>query len=146
MYVFDEKPTLEDLTHHGVKGQKWGIRKAADLPNAGYSSSTRADDHITFGTSGVKRINRRMNAGKTHAKAVALEIGRSAAIRAGATATFSVAALLALHGNTLASEVAKRAETNRGRAAAANVVGLLDKASATPFAKKSHGAFKITTL
>jgi hypothetical protein len=27
-YSYDEKPSLEDLAHHGVKGMHWGVRKA----------------------------------------------------------------------------------------------------------------------
>lgn len=27
-YSYEEKPSLEDLSHHGVKGMHWGVKKA----------------------------------------------------------------------------------------------------------------------
>jgi hypothetical protein len=53
-----EKPELEDLVHHGVKGMKWGKRKArpttADIKSARigqdarYRQLQRAEDHLNL--------------------------------------------------------------------------------------------------
>ncbi len=34
-YVFDQKPNLEDLTHFGVKGMQWGVRKSNNTSSGG---------------------------------------------------------------------------------------------------------------
>ena len=43
-----EKPSLEDLTHYGVKGMKWGVRKAAanrrEIKSARARQRIRKDD------------------------------------------------------------------------------------------------------
>lgn len=37
--IHDTKPSLEELEHHGVKGQRWGRRKREDLPNHTFDTS-----------------------------------------------------------------------------------------------------------
>lgn len=64
----------ETLQHHGVKGMKWGVRKdrkpgsGRDTPNKNYSANMRKADSV-YGKNNVKRINRKMNEGKSHKRA-----------------------------------------------------------------------------
>ena len=64
-----------ELYHHGIKGQKWGVRRFRNedgsLTEAGkqrynenYSAQQRTRDQKLYGRGGVKRINKRMNAGE----------------------------------------------------------------------------------
>lgn len=63
-----------ELYHHGIKGQKWGIRRFRNedgsLTSAGrsryndkYSKRSRSADRSKYGYLGVQRINRSMNKG-----------------------------------------------------------------------------------
>lgn len=63
-----------ELYHHGIKGQKWGIRRFRNedgsLTSAGrsryndkYSKRSRSADQSKYGYLGVQRINRSMNKG-----------------------------------------------------------------------------------
>lgn len=84
-----------ELFHHGIKGQKWGIRRYQDqdgsLTNAGktrynkhYTKQDRLIDESVYGKSGVKRINRSMNKGNSIEKSRSKETQRlySAKVRA----------------------------------------------------------------
>ena len=66
----------DELYHHGIKGQKWGVRRYRNedgsLTNTGkqrysekYSSEQRIRDQKIYGRGAVKRINKRMLAGET---------------------------------------------------------------------------------
>ena len=81
------------LAHYGVKGMKWGVRRQRrraaarkdrnawrsmskkerkanrDKYNKRYSKDDRDADKATYGSGGVKRINRRMNKGQSYARA-----------------------------------------------------------------------------
>ena len=50
------------LQHYGVKGMKWGVRKNR-AKNLDYSDQQRKRDKQTYGSRGVKRINKAMNKG-----------------------------------------------------------------------------------
>lgn len=127
----------------------WGVRKAKDdSPNHRYSQRSRAVDKSTFGKGGAKRINRRMNAGKTHKQAVRREYGVQGfkgLVSAGAVITYG---LVKTYGPVAAQHVSQKAETKRGQAATANAMGLPRKAADGPtFAKKSRsGVHNITSL
>lgn len=81
----------EYLSHHGVKGMKWGVRKEAFNKNAKRAANSNADknynkaykkidritDEYVYGKRGVDRINKRMNKGQSYLKASTIEMGRS---------------------------------------------------------------------
>ena len=107
------------LAHYGVKGMKWGVRRQQrraaarqdrnawrsmskkerkanrDKRNKRYSNVDRSVDKVTYGRGGVKRINRRMNKGQSHARASLTETARNTAIASGAT--FAAVAGLGLY-------------------------------------------------
>jgi len=90
---FVEEPGPSQLLHYGVKGMQWGVRKAHPT----YHPTQQHADREKFGKRGVKRINKRLNRGKTHERASQIErrnqiIKRSVRITAG-----SVIAAQALH-------------------------------------------------
>jgi hypothetical protein len=37
--IHEAKPSLEELEHHGIKGQRWGVRKRQDVPNHTFNTS-----------------------------------------------------------------------------------------------------------
>ena len=60
---FVQQQMSTELTHHGVKGMKWGVRKEPDNPN--YSDTQRKRDKQLYGKRAPKRINKKMNRGDT---------------------------------------------------------------------------------
>jgi hypothetical protein len=146
------------IKHHGVKGMHWGVRKNTPT-NANYAKSQQRYDRNNVGKGGVKRINRRMNKGmdiKSARKAEFTFRGRRASALVASAAIAKMAymygptikTILQMVGGVAAQSVAKRAETNRGRAAAANARGIPRMGSSGPsYAKKKRsGAYNISSI
>jgi len=160
--VTQRSPSPGELAHYGVKGMKWGVRraenKAADAKfHEGYSKNDRIADALRYPAGSVKRINRRMHKGSTLREARKKEgqrtLMKAAAIVALYNSPRAIGATLNAvdkYGGQLASTVAQKAQTNRGRATAAATMGLPRHATTGPtYAKKSKGknpAYKITTI
>jgi hypothetical protein len=150
---------MSELAHYGVKGMKWGVRRAElNAPNQQYTAGSRAYDKTQHGKRGVKRINRRLNQGKTLDQARTAERRRNArqrvAVGVGILFGPEIAYGARVMGNVIklsagvaAQSVAKRAETNRGRAAVSDAMGLPRKASTGPdYAKNRKGVYNISSL
>jgi len=135
---------VSDIIHSGVKGMKWGVHK--QQVHSDYSDRQRRSDAKNFGDGGVNRINARMHEGKTHSESVKSEKRRNLALGIGITAAAIAAEVLLHHGPVLMQNVAVRAETKRGQAAAAAAMGISNKAHKIRYAKFKSGAYKITTL
>ena len=63
-----------ELSHHGVKGMRWGVRH--DKQNSNYSSEQRLRDKTVYGSGGVRRINKSMNKGHSISSARSREAAR----------------------------------------------------------------------
>lgn len=99
---FDASSYLE---HYGVKGMKWGIRKARlksenaitnrnkskkqlDKRNKKYGSADYSRDVSIYGRGGAERINKRLNKGKTLDQARRREAATQIATGLGLSAAF----------------------------------------------------------
>lgn len=136
----DELLHSSDVVHYGVKGMHWGQRKAKnDAPNPRYSERRRGEDKKVYGKRGVKRINRRMNEGQKLFKAQQREAWRKVGTGTAIAIGLKAATMVIANRDVLAQSVAKRAETKRGQAAAANIMGLPRKPTNGPtYAKKNR--------
>lgn len=169
--------SLDEVKHYGVKGMHWGVRskklpekkghlvtKDGYVPIArGYSPLKRESDRKRFGKRGVFNINSRMSKGASHDDAYweearlqskafsdaqnALALGRIFAptIKLGSE---QASRMLKDSGGRLAQTIAVKAETNRGRAATAETMGLPRKPTNGPkYAKQNRqGVHKITSI
>ncbi len=137
------------VVHYGVKGMHWGVRKQHDdSPNPHYSERRRAEDQQIYGKGGVKRINRRMNQGQKLLKAQQREAWRTIGKGVIAVGSVHAARIVLANKNVIAQHIAVKAETERGRSAAAQAMGLPRKPTHGPsYSKKSRGgAYKITSI
>ena len=86
-WVVPDDPS--DISHYGVKGMKWGVRKSEyksmsrkdrrklrKRKNEDYSDHQREIDKIRLGGGSVRRINKRMNKGATYKQARRREYAR----------------------------------------------------------------------
>lgn len=137
-----------ELEHYGVKGMKWGHRKKSLPMHHRYSRNKQMIDRKTFGSGGVRRINKRMHEGKTYKQALRREMVAQTAKSVAATGAISVGVFVAQNRGLTTQIISKMAETNRGRAHNAATMGLPRKPTNGPtFAKKNRsGAYKISSL
>lgn len=151
--------TSSELVHYGVKGMKWGVRRAElAKDNSNYSRGQRDHDRRKRGVSrrGVKRINKRMNKGqdletarKNEKKFIRRRRSAVAAVYVGARFSNPATRAIVKELGTMAmQQVIKRAETKRGQAYVAETMGLPRTASTGPtYSKKSRGgAYNISSL
>ncbi len=140
-----QKKTSDDLAHYGVKGMRWGVRRAEANPD--YSQENRSADKKQFGRSGVRKINKRLNKGESYQKA-RKSVMRNRAMRnlAIAGALYAAPQILEIAEKTSGS-IAQRAQTKRGEAAVADLMGLPRKASNGPaYSEPKRGVYKISSI
>lgn len=129
------------IYHFGVKGMRWGVRRAQrNAPNPNYSEAQRAHDRKKVGKRGVKYINRQMNKGKDHDK-VYRKLRRAVIMRRVMLGYTVASHVLAVAGPRIMNGVAARAAANRGRAAVRGIE-MWHPIHAT----RRGGAFNITSL
>jgi len=157
--------TSSELIHYGVKGMKWGVRRAElAKDNPSYTRGQRDYDYTSRGVSrrGVKRINKRINKGqslevarKNEKKFVkrrntAIGLAVAAAKYGNPEARANFRAVYEFAASTAAYKVAQRAETKRGEAHAAYTMGLPQNARSngpSSYTKKRrNGAYNISSL
>lgn len=129
-------PTREEaLAHFGVKGMRWGVRKATPGGTL---------DRVIFGKKGAARIANRVASGKSPTKARLLGAGRGL-----------VRALLITYGVLLAKNIAHAGVTqavqgknvsNLAKAGRDAIPAIMATAAKVKFAPFKGGAFVITTL
>lgn len=120
------------LAHYGVKGMKWGERRAAkkqvrtDNANkareAGYSTRARNYDMSNVGKKGVRKIEARVAAGESVRKAKA-KVYTSTMLKGYAVGTAMMATPFALAAGTAGLQsLANSVNAKRGAAAAATLL------------------------
>lgn len=118
-----EKPSLEDLAHFGVKGMRWGVRKATDL--------TPDVLNRDFGKRALKRIDkkvltrdRRTSSAAALRKAVNTEDRRRTVIKVAVTLYAAAVAknLYQNHSQQILSSVVNARVAKNGARAAANLL------------------------
>ena len=77
---FGITPTSGSLAHYGVKGMKWGVRRArktsSSSRNKSYTEKQRKNDRAFYGAKGERRVNRNLNKGYGLRGARHLEVER----------------------------------------------------------------------
>lgn len=136
--IEDNKPSLEEFMHFGVRGMHWGVRSSHnDTPNPSYTKGKRVKDFALSGQGAVKRINRNINTGKTYKQARKAETIRSFKIAATQAGAFAVLSLLG--STSFSRSVASGPIKEQGAIAAKAVILKLTKQSRS-------GAFRISSL
>jgi hypothetical protein len=151
--------TSSELVHYGVKGMKWGVRRAElNKTNPNYTKGQRDYDYRKRGVSrgGIKRINRRLNKGQDLETARKNEKKFVRRRRAAVTTAYigvrysnkETRDFLKEIGVIAMQNVAKRAETKRGQAFAAQTMGLPRQAATGPnYSKKNRkNVYNISSL
>ena len=145
-WVVSDDPS--DISHYGVKGMKWGVRKSEykamsrkdrrklrKRKNEGYDDHQRDLDKLRLGGKSVKRINKRMNKGATYKQAKRREYLRRFTT---SVAAYNVASFLksnpqiVVYGTALAVGMGSLAVTK------------LTKLQLTPAARKWHNFTEAT--
>ena len=120
MYDMWYTGTSDELYPHGVKGQKWGVRRYQNsdgsLTSAGkrryadnYSQQQRTRDRRVYGNRAVRRINRRMLEGENVSSARAAEATRINRARSAATVSGIAGSYAGAIGGAVGGLVAGRA-------------------------------------
>lgn len=139
-----------EIMHYGVKGMKWGVRRAElNKPNAGYTDRTRSQDAKLHGKRTVKKINQRMNRkGENHAAAKRKVLRNKSMIRLAAAGALYATPQIIEIGSLTSGSIAQRAQTKRGEAAVAAAMGLPYKGSNNPrYSKqKRNGVYNISSM
>lgn len=137
MIVGESKPPLAELTHHGVRGMRWGIRKAEQPANAGYSPQMRVEDRRTLGKNAVSRINKHLNSGLTRDQALAKEQQRKTRQQLAVVGAVVAVNLIARHGLLTLADISAKSDVTAIGANAAKI----------NYVKPNrHGVHKITTM
>jgi hypothetical protein len=127
MYVFSEKPALEDLEHFGVKGMKWGVRRerrAQTHVNVGKGEGTRSEKIRSGATIGpVDFVKGRGFQGAAARKGERQQL-RNARVKSGES---SVRDKIAYYGGSKYQDIfpTGKAATNTAAAVGASVAGAI---------------------
>lgn len=137
MFVSEKKPSLSELKHYGVKGMRWGVRKAHSPVNVDYTDRMRANDRRRHGKRAVERINQRMNQGQSRDKALEREDIRNTRQRLALVGAVYAGTYLARYG-------AQRIDGVRPDGSPDAITATLAKVN---YVKPNrHGVHKITTM
>lgn len=118
------------LAHYGVKGMRWGQRRA-HLNSTDYGSRDKIRDTSAYGTRGAKRIESRVAAGKTIKQARRREFGR----QTGQVALGAASVIALLNAPSVAQHAAQSLTNKRQLKAEdwANLQKILDKTALTSY-------------